>query len=455
MWRLSRPSAFQLADSVLLGLAAAAIFTIIVHLVQGEAEFLEFRAYMILLGAGLVTAVIALIVGINRGHDKIDGVFMGPKIRISSILCVFIAVGMAGFLVGETQEALKCDDGTVVSSMDQCRPGQSTTERCASAIEHLAMKVDEARAIGTFGALEAGPRGRLLEAAKSVNGTCPIDERTAPIDNFRSYRDAGAEDEPEKTQDQMLVDDLVNAIQGPVENVRVVIDPEAPGNPSTTQVTVPDSSVPVSPSPDAGEPDGEGEDRPTPDPGDDEGDSDPDSPPENTKTVTREYRLGLLPELLNQILGGIGFGFGGVSITTTEIQSALENNDVVEGGQTLANEAAKLEAAPRARLYWELIQLVTLEESVGGEADVDTIASALQRDPAHAMCLFVVLKETEDEMLEFVSSLEGPILNNFTAVRHELGEDVTSCIDALIEDQDRRDSARQIFQSIMEVLDAG
>ncbi len=220
----------------------------------------------------------------------------------------------------------------------------------------------------------------------------------------------------------------------------MVIGQPAPGNPPTVQVTVSEPIIPTVPTPDPGEPE------PDPDPGEPE----PNQAPQ--RTVTREYKLGLLPEILNQVLGGIGFGFGGVKVTTKEIQSALENEDVVEGGQTLADSTAPLETASRAQLYWALIQVVKLDASVGG-ADVETMASALKVDHALAMCFLILSQTTDNENFDFIREMEGVIVNNFAAVRHDLKEEVESCINELIGDQATFNAAQQEFAELMGAYD--
>lgn len=449
MRRFPRPTAFQVADSVLLGLTAAAILAIVVHLARDEMGFLDLRFYLLLFGLGLVAGVAALIVGLGRGRDTVDGVFIGPAVRLFSVLCVVCAIGMIA-LIESAPIPVTCDDGTVVSSLDDCPPPSPTEERCASAMEALAIKLEEAMSRGTYGALEAGPKGNLLQAAKAVSRTCPPEEAEAALDNLRSYRDADPADEPAKTQDEITVADVSFGLQGPVDEDGVVIGQPVPGNPTTVQVTVPDPVIPPAPTPDAGEPGSNGDDQPAPERGEGEGEPEPDQAPQ--RAVTREYRLGLLPELLNQILGGVGFGFGGVKITTTEIQSALENEDVVEGGQALADSAAPLETASRAQLYWALIQAVKLDASVGG-SDVETIATALQLDHALGMCFLILSKTTDNDNLDFIRDMQSAIVNNFAAVRHELKEEVASCIDEMIGDQATLNAAQQAFTSLMGVYD--
>ncbi|WP_297838462.1 hypothetical protein [uncultured Roseibium sp.] len=438
MRRFPRPSAYQVADSVLLGLAAAAILAVIVHLVRDKTGFLDLRVYLLLLGVGFVAGVVALGIGLGRGRDTVDGVFIGPTIRSLSILCVFCAIGLIPLIEEPTPPRI-CDNGTVVSLLDECPP-PNNDERCASAKVALTRKLEEAISLGTFGALEAGPKGNLLQAARSVNRTCPSEEAGAALDDLRSYRDSDPADEPTKTADEKTVAYVSIAVQGPVDEDRVVIGQPAPGNPPTVQVTVSEPIIPTVPTPDPGEPE------PDPDPGEPE----PNQAPQ--RTVTREYKLGLLPEILNQVLGGIGFGFGGVKVTTKEIQSALENEDVVEGGQTLADSTAPLETASRAQLYWALIQVVKLDASVGG-ADVETMASALKVDHALAMCFLILSQTTDNENFDFIREMEGVIVNNFAAVRHDLKEEVESCINELIGDQATFNAAQQEFAELMGAYD--
>lgn len=451
MWRFPRPSAFQAADSVLLGLAAAAILAIIVHLARDNTGFLELRVYLLLCGLGLVVGVFALVIGLGRGRDTVDGVFIGPAVRLFAVLWVVSALGMIG-LIEKAPIPVTCDDGTVVSSLDDCSALSPTGGRCASAMEALARKLEEAMSLGAYGTLEAGPKGSLLQAAKSVSRTCPREEAEEALDSLRSYRDADPADEPAKTQEELAVADVSFGLQGPVDEDRVVIGQPEPGDPTKVQVTVPDPVIPPAPTPDAGDPDSNDDDRAAREPGEGNGDTKPDQAPQ--RTVTREYRLGLLPELLNQIVGGIGFGFGGVEITTTEINSALENEDIVQGGQTLADSTAPIETASRAQLYWALIQAVNLDASVGG-SDVETIAKALQIDRALGMCFLILSQTTNNENLDFVRNMESTIVNNFAAARHELKDDVASCIDELIRDQATLNDAQKKFTSQMGVFDDG
>jgi hypothetical protein len=423
MRRLPRPSVFQVFDSVLLGLATAAILTIIVHFVRDEMGWLDLRVYLVLIGSGFIAGVVTLAIGLGRGRDTVDGVFIGPAVRLFSILCFVCAIGTLA-LVSSAPGPSKGGGPTT--------PVPSVSDRCASVKEALARKLQEAISRGTFAALEDGPRVSLVQAARSVSRTCPSEEAGAALDNLRFYRDADAADEPEKTQDEATVAAVSYAAQGAVDDDSMVIGQPVSGNPPTVQVTVPEPVIPPAPIPDASDPGSNGDDPIETDPGTNEEEPRSDQPPQ--RTVTREYKLGLLPEILNQILGGIGFGFGGVKITTTEIQSALENEDVVEGGQALADTTAPLETIARAQLYWALIQAVTLDESVGG-AKVETVASALKRDRALGMCFLVLSKTASNENLNFIQSMEGEIVNSFQAVKHELKEEVESCINELISDQ--------------------
>lgn len=341
---------FPTLDSLLLAAAVFAVSGCLGFLMGGEKANPWFYA-MVLAGLSLV---LLLYFGRRRGRNNLDGVFIGPVLRISALVILVGAGGLWLWLAAPAADPVcaDCAPPGPKQQSENCRQRLERVENMLSALKEIAGGgrdglADSAEFRAKFNSVD-GSDYLLVECGGSEIDD-HVHRRNALIKELREYY--------ERPTQQPLAN-IADAI---TKNPAKTADPEKPPyavetEPPGVQDALPKVYV-VFDDPIQSAPPGAGS------PGN--GGSGTENPPSTRRRV--EYRAEFRPDLLKIILGG--FGWGAVKITVEEVEGAIEEVKKQNSGQPLDDlfDKKNLTQTERNAFIQKLVELGLLEEAAGSE----------------------------------------------------------------------------------------
>ena len=347
---------FPTLDSLLLALAVFAASGCLVFLVGGKAA--DPGRYA-MISAGLILVPLAYL-GRRRGHNNLDGVFIGPTLRLLALVTL---VGAGGLWLGLW---LSTPDTPPPCSGNDCtpnpRPDDQRSEDCKERLARAERVLSELKtfADGKRDGLADNPTFRVtfntVENSDAGLGTCSgreitdhVGRRDALMNDLREYYD-----QPPRQPLAQVADAITKAparTAAPASPTYKVEKgpPTAPGAPPTVYVVVPDPVQP--PLPPAGSPGSSG--------------SGTGNPPPRTQRF--EYKQEFRPSLLGILLSALGLGFTKISVE--EVEGAMAEVKRQNSGKPLDDLFARKNVTPAERdaFIQKLVAVGYLEEAAGSD----------------------------------------------------------------------------------------
>ncbi len=341
---------FQILDSMLL---AAAVFAISVSILLLMRDAAAIPWIYITVFSSIMFAVLASI-GTQRGRQNLDGVIIGPFIRISAI---FVLLGAGSFwlwlwLGRAAMEDRSSPDNKELSA--DCRQRLDRVEAMYSALNQI---VDRVRA-GSVDAAEFRAKFNMLEGSDRHLHTCQgsevtdhVNRRDALIKNLREYYNKPTEQPVANLIDVITKNHDKTGNRAKPTYVVETEKPRETSTPSKVYLVV------------------ENQDQPQTDNSatKDGGSSGTANPSQSRRRV--EYRSEYRAPLLAVLLGGFGIQWGSTSVTVDEVETAVEQEKKQNSGKPLDDlfDRKNLTQTQRSEFVRKLLELGLLEEATGSE----------------------------------------------------------------------------------------
>lgn len=328
---------FRSIDALLIGAAAGLATALLLHFFGKTVTYpLAYAG-----GVGGAFFVIAMLIGWRRGADTIDGVFIGPVLRLS--FATICAGCIAGLLMPERLGGGKGPDGGKKQDKEAYVPGFVGCETRKPVLTNL---LDEAERL-----LEAGTLDSALFSKVRIKGVAFQSNCAAHAELIKRFETFMQQQEDNGTKlagvgltedEEKLVDSLTDGVPAPI-SVEVVPDPPTDrgnagdkgfdGGPQSTIVV---TLLPRAPSED----------------------SEPDQPGSGESKrrirITRQNANTVLEQVLRIL--SIGFAFN-TSITHVQVMEAAREAAAAGNGKAIEGLLSTLDEQSRNRVVEALTEM--------------------------------------------------------------------------------------------------